>query len=108
MPSSRIPFSKLPLDAMIANRVNYLKKREKRIKMTHVSSFIKPLTKREEEAIAAGVITMPEFKFDHAVFAISASEMTADGLQFAFSKIEKYMGLKTSKVDDGLTIVVSP
>lgn len=76
LPSSKIPFPKLPLDSMIANRINYMKKREKRIKMTHISSNIKPLTKREEEAQTAGVITLPEFKFEHAAFAIQPSELT--------------------------------
>jgi hypothetical protein len=30
VPSSKIPFAKIPLDIMISNKVNYLKKDEKR------------------------------------------------------------------------------
>lgn len=62
LPSAKIPFHKIPLDTMIADRINYIKKREKAEKKGGMATInLQPLSRREEDAIEAGVITLPEF-----------------------------------------------
>jgi len=81
---------------MIASRVAYIKKREKAIKRGGMSeASISPLTKWEENAQANSIIVLPEFKFMHGIFKITPSEMTAEGLSYAYTKISSFLGLKS-------------
>ena len=93
---------------MIASRVAYLKKREKALKRGGQSeAHLNPLSKFEQDAIVNNITVIPEFRFLHGIFKITPSELNADGLTYAFTKLSSFLGLK-SRQEDGLTIVVSP
>ena len=62
---------------------------------------------RDSEAAALGLVLLDEFKFPHAVFPISPSEMSIDGLKYAYGKIAGFLDLKVNQ-DAGLTVVVAP
>ena len=108
LPSSKIPFPKIPLDSLVASRINYIKKRDKRQKAGAMMNFqLAEPTKREEIAESQAITVLPEFQFPHGIFKITPSEMTADGLQYSYSKLSTFLGLK-DKSQMGVTIVVSP
>jgi hypothetical protein len=82
IPSSKIPFPKVPLDMMIKTKVTFLKKQDKRAKnpgsMNQVLHV--PLHEREKEAEESGLTLIDEFTFPHAVYQISPSDMNPEGL----------------------------
>ena len=52
LPSSKIPFAKVPLDLMISTKLTYLKKQDKRIKdgIKFDPKISRPIHEREKEA----------------------------------------------------------
>ena len=70
LPSSKIPFEKVPLDVLIATKLTYKKKADKKIKGEgKVDPKIdKPVQPREAEANELGLILIDEYPFPHAIF----------------------------------------
>lgn len=62
---------------------------------------------RDSEAAEAGIVLLDEYQFPHAVYPINPSEMSIEGLKFAYSTIANFLGLKT-KQDAGMTVIVAP
>ena len=57
--------------------------------------------KRDSEATEMGITLLDEFDFPHAVFPIGASgggasEMTAEGLKFAYQKVSTFLDFKAN------------
>jgi hypothetical protein len=55
--------------------------------------------KRDSEAAEMGITLLDEFDFPHAVFPIGASsggasEMTAEGLKYAYQKVSNFLDFK--------------
>jgi len=65
LPSSKIPWNKVPLDMMISNKMTFLKKNEKRMKNKSAGGFQnklhRPVQEREQEAAEAGLFLVDEF-----------------------------------------------
>lgn len=93
---------------MIANRVNFMKKREKRQAKGKLSLF-KNLTTTKEEQIADedNIILVPEFEFPHGIFKIAYTELNVEGLCYAYNKLANFLNFR-NKPDLGITIIVSP
>lgn len=110
LPSSKIPFAKVPMDIMISNKVNFMKKREKRMKegtdLKNVRSHV-PVHERDEEAEEASLILLDEFPFEHAVHMIEDGELTLEGLKYGYKKLVTFLKLKDN-LDAGLTLIVAP
>ena len=110
LPSSKIPFAKVPLDTMIKNKVNFLKKRDKRIKegidSKNVARHI-PVHERDEEADEAGLILLDEYPFEHAVHMLEEGDLTVEGLKYGYKKLADFLDLKQD-IDCGLTLIVAP
>ena len=91
LPSSRIPYERVPLDAMIANKISFLKKDDK-IKRSaaatgYASGHSKPVHERDAEAAEQNMLLLDEYTFPHVIFQLTASEFTADGLQYGYRKM---------------------
>ena len=71
-----------PLDAMIASRKKYQHKVSKRDKNPGQNTFMDAVepTAKEKNAASLGLTFIPEYDFPHAIYEISPTEMTADGL----------------------------
>ena len=64
----------------------------------------------EELAIQQGLVMIPEFAFDHALFQLSKDNFTRDAgvaMKETFSRIEGFLHLG-SKPNVGITVVISP
>lgn len=72
LPQSKIPFAKVPLDIMIANKLMYLKKYQKQKRTgaarSHAAKADEPVHERDAEAFEQNMILIDEFKFPHVVF----------------------------------------
>ena len=70
MPNANIPFSVLPLEKMISNKMTFVKKNEKQIRdPSKTNSKINvPVQSRDKEALEAGLFLVDEYMFPHAVF----------------------------------------
>jgi hypothetical protein len=72
LPSSRIPYERVPLDAMIANKLSYQKKNEKQKRSAAATGgFTRPskaVHDRDAEAAEANMVLLDEFTFPHVVF----------------------------------------
>ena len=109
IPSSRIPFPKVPLDTMIKNKVTFLKKADKRSKnpgSVNQAAHL-PVHDREQEAAEASLTLVDEFLFPHAVYQISPTDMNPEGLQYGYKKLCNFLGL-AQKPDSGITLVIAP
>lgn len=109
LPSSKIPFEKVPLDMMISNKSTFIKKQEKR--MAAASQMggkqHRPVQPRETQAQEQGLLLIDEYLFPHAVFLLSKTDMNAEGLQYGYKKLVQFLGLgKTQHV--GITLIVTP
>ncbi len=109
LPSSKIPFPKVPLDVMISNKLTFLKKNEKRLKdqsrlgqHDHV-----PVHLNELDAAEEGLILIDEFEFPHAIYQVGPTEMNAEGLVYGYKKLFNFLKLK-EKQHLGITLIVSP
>ena len=67
-----------------------------------------PVHERDIEATEAGLILVDEYKFPHAVMTLTSSDMNAEGLKYAFSKISQFLELSSTASTQGLTIIVTP
>lgn len=89
LPSSKIPFEKVPLDMMISNKSTFIKKQEKR--MAAASQMggkqHRPVQPRETQAQEQGLLLIDEFLFPHAVFLLSKTDMNAEGLLYGYKKL---------------------
>jgi hypothetical protein len=70
LPSSKIPYTKLPLDLMISTKLTYMKKQDKRIKdgTNYDPRISQPVHDREKEASEIGLTLIDEFTFPHGIF----------------------------------------
>lgn len=96
LPSSKIPFEKVPLDTMIQNKLNFQKKRDRRLKDGKDVKQIrkhKSLHEREDEAEEAGLILLDEYPFEHAVHLLEDGELTIEGLKYGYKKLCKFLEL---------------
>jgi hypothetical protein len=50
---------------------------------------------------------LPQFKFDHAIYMLTESSLSSEGLVYAYQKIVTFMQLR-QKQNLGLTIIVTP
>lgn len=70
LPSSKIPFAKVPLDVMISNKLTFLKKSQKKqqeqVSMNSLQH--KPVHSNEAEAQDQGLLLIDEFEFPHAIY----------------------------------------
>lgn len=89
IPSSKIPFPKVPLDMMIKNKVTFLKKQDKRSKNPGSvnQTMHLPIHERETEAAEAGLTIVDEYHFPHAIYQISPTDMNPEGLQYGYKKL---------------------
>lgn len=111
LPNQNIPFTILPIEKMIKNKITFNTKQEKQARNagSSKSSILKhePIHKRDQEAIQAGIVLLDELPFPHAVFPINPNEMTDEGLKYAYTNICQFLGLKNNQ-DSGLTVVIAP
>ena len=70
IPSSKIPFPKVPLDVMIKSKITFLKKQDKRSKNPGSMSaqLHVPVHENEKEAEEMGLTLVDEYTFPHAIF----------------------------------------
>jgi hypothetical protein len=69
LPSSKIPFAKVPLDTMISTKLTFLKKKHKIDKEGKPNQVIhEPLHRNEKDAAELGLLLIDEYLFDHAIF----------------------------------------
>ena len=97
LPSSKIPFAKVPLDMMISTKLTYMKKRNKILKeggkFDHGMNV--PVHPNESDASLAGLILIDEYPIDHAIYQIGDGEFNTEGLQLGYKKL--YRGLYSVK-----------
>lgn len=105
LPSSKIPFPKVPLDTMIANKVNFLKKLDKKEK--EYQALQQPVHDLEDDAQEAGLLLVDEFPFDHAVYQVNLGDLNADTLKYGYKKIYNFLQLARTP-DAGLTLILTP
>ena len=71
LPSSKVPFSRIPLDTMIANKLTFLKKNEKNQNKEGARHLAgkqhQPVHDRDGEAMEQSMVLIDEFKFPHVV-----------------------------------------
>ena len=109
LPSSKIPFEKVPLDVLIAQKLTFKKKADKKIKENGKldPNIDKPVNPRESEANELGLILIDEYEFPHAIFQVSESDLNVEGLQYGYKKCLTFLGLQ-NKQQMGLTVVITP
>jgi hypothetical protein len=99
-----------PLDSMIASRKKYQHKISKKDKKPGSGGAfldtVEPTTK-EKNATNLGLTFIPEYNFPHAIYEITPSEMSSDGLQLGYRKIVQFLSLK-EQPELGVTIIVTP
>jgi hypothetical protein len=108
LPNSKIPFAKLPLEFMIASKLNFIKKFEKvlRVKDERLKTH-EPIHSRDNEADESGFVLIDEFKFPHCVFPLGNTEMNADGLKYGYNKMSQWLNL-SKRNSIGVTLLVTP
>lgn len=106
LPTNKIPVHKVPLDVMIANKKNFIKKYDKRTKMagTYIGE-VSPVHDREEEAKEIGLMMIDEYPFEHAVFLFDS--FNAESIMHGYRKAYGFLKLNDNYAA-GLTIVVTP
>lgn len=112
LPNANIPFPILPIEKMIKNKITFGTKQDKRNRSAATGSggpvqAHQAVHKRDSEAVELGLVLLDEFQFPHAVHPIASSEMTIEGLKYAYNKLYSFLGLK-SNPDVGLTVIVAP
>ena len=107
LPSSKIPFAKVPLDMMISTKLTFMKKRNKILKEGGKFDVdIVPVHRNEQDATDVGLILIDEYQFDHAVYQIGDGEFNVEGLQLGYKKLHNFVGLN-KKPNAGLTVIVT-
>jgi len=108
LPSSKIPFAKIPLDMMISNKATFKKKYSKKVKDDSYRDVqATPIHEGEADADELGLIMLDEFPFEHVVFQIDKEEMTVEGLRYGYKKMSSFLQLDDYP-DAGLTLIVAP
>lgn len=103
LPSSKIPFAKVPLDMMISTKLTFLKKKSK---VDGKSQSLKAVHPNEKEAIDMGLVLIDEFTFDHAIFQVGSGEFNSDGMQYGYKKLFNFLRLHKNP-NAGLTMIVT-
>ena len=106
LPSSKIPFAKVPLDMMISNKLTFLKKKGKQEKEGTIKKIHEAVHPNEKEAAEMGLLLIDEYRFDHAIFQLGVGEFTAEGLQYGYKKLFNFLGLH-KKLNSGLTVIIT-
>lgn len=94
---------------MIKSKITFLKKQDKRSKNpgSMSSALHIPIHENEKEAEELGLTLVDEYRFPHAVFQITPSDMNPEGLQYGYKKLFNFLGLG-NKPEVGLTLIVAP
>lgn len=113
LPNANIPFSVLPLEKMISNKITFNKKYEKQIRdATKTNSKIHfPVQAQDKEAAEIGLILVDEYAFPHAIYKFQQeSEISPEGLKIAYSKISGFLKLGDLQATHGcgVTLIVTP
>ena len=61
----------------------------------------------EKEATTAGLLMIPEYQFDHAIYMITEKNLSEEGLSFGYNKCLGFLQLR-SRQEVGITVIVSP
>jgi len=109
LPSFKIPFNKVPLDFMISNKLNFIKKHDKSKKASNASNFKvhEPIHSRDYEAEEFGIVLIDEFRYPHCVFPLGNTEMNAEGLKYGYNKMANWLGL-SKRNHIGVTMICTP
>lgn len=105
LPQSQIPFAKLPLDFLIAQKQKFVGKQQK--KSRPYATLNKPVHSREAEALDKGMILIDEFTFPHCVFMLASNEMNTDGCKYGFQKMCQFLKVDKNK-NLGMTVILTP
>lgn len=96
LPSSKIPFEKVPLDVLIATKLTFKKKADKKVKENgKVGQKVEH--PREVEANELGLLLIDEYEFPHAIFQVSESDLNVEGLQYGYKKCLSFLGLQNKQ-----------
>jgi len=76
-------------------------------KMASSGKFDEKREAMVKEAIEQGLVMIPEYKFEHAVYMITESKLSEEGLTFGYNKCAGFLRLK-QRPDVGVTVIVSP
>jgi hypothetical protein len=107
LPSSKIPFAKVPLDTMISTKLTFLKKKQKIDKEGRPHNLVHTaIHPNERDATEMGLLLIDEYKFDHAIFQLGNGEFTVEGLQYGYKKLCNFLNLH-KKPEAGLTLIVT-
>ena len=112
LPSSKIPFPKIPMDVMIKNKVNFTKKRDKKLNqgtgdLTAINGHEPVHGEREDEAEENELFMLDEFPFENAVCLMEEGAFTVDELKMGYKKLANFLGFDENQ-DCGFTLIVAP
>jgi hypothetical protein len=109
IPQSQIPFAKLPLDFLIAQKEKFIGKQQKQKSRTLQPGYVehKPVHSRDAEALDKGMILIDEFTFPHCVFKLASNEQNTDGFKYGFQKMAQFLRVDKNK-NLGMTVVITP
>lgn len=117
--SAKIPVARLPIDLLISNAVAFNRKNDRKTnaqtadesiregKMASTGAVNEKREALEKEAIAQGLVMLPEYQFDHCVYQMSESSLQEEGLTYGYNKCMNFLRLK-QRPDVGLTVLISP
>jgi len=92
LPSSKIPFAKIPLDMMISNKSTFKKKYQKKVKSdTYRDVQANAVHEADADADELGLIMLDEFPFEHVVYQIENNELTVEGLRYGYKKMSSFL-----------------
>lgn len=108
LPQSQIPFAKLPLDFLIAQKQKFYSKQQKQKSRTPLAGDTnhKPVHSRDAEALDKGMILIDEFTFPHCVFKLASNEMNTDGFKYGFQKMAQFLRVDKNK-SLGMTVIMT-
>ena len=112
LPNASIPFSTIPLEKMISNKMTFNKKYGKQMRdASKTNSKIHlPVQPNDKEAEEQGLLLVDEYLFPHAIYKFQQeSELAPDGLKYAYQKIAGFLKLSSLQAHGvGVTIIVTP
>ena len=112
VPSSKIPFPKVPLDVMYTTKNTFTKKQDKRINddddnIAKTAEGHESVHDRDDEARSKQLTMIDEFPFEHAISPIENGEFTVEGLRYVYGKLYSFMNL-SDNADIGITLILTP
>lgn len=81
LPQAKIPVAKLPVDVFISNYSGLLRKKEQssggkaNMSAAQIGHTLSAREEMEEFAIQQGLMMIPEFQFEHAVYQLQAENI---------------------------------